>query len=108
MPSLVSEAELCSRLRDYIAEFLQTSPDEVDLDANFDQLGIDSAAGVDLAMQMEEWVGIEVDPVWPYEHSSIRRLVKHVCRQVDPVDSNVESDSAVSSSNANAESTEDH
>lgn len=69
-----SAVEIEIWLRRYIADLTGVAPDAVKIDASFDRLGLDSASAVALVGDMEDWLGIEIDPTLPYDHPTIRQL----------------------------------
>lgn len=53
---------------------------EVDPEATFDMLGLDSAASISLIGELEMHLGVELDLALPYEFPTISRLAGEVAR----------------------------
>jgi acyl carrier protein len=45
--------------------------ERVDCDMSFDELGLDSVALVTLTEEVGRWLGVDVDPLSPYDHVTI-------------------------------------
>jgi len=50
----------------------------IDPDAHFARLGLDSATSTYFIVELEEWLGIELDPELVFEHATIAELAHHV------------------------------
>ena len=73
-----------SEIRDWcvahIAAMLARPAGEIDPDARFARLGLDSATMINLIVAAEEWLGIEIEPDTIYEHRSVNALSAHLAR----------------------------
>jgi acyl carrier protein len=58
----------------HVAQMLGRPAGEIDPDARFARLGLDSATMINLIVAAEEWLGIEIDPDSIYEHRTINAL----------------------------------
>jgi acyl carrier protein len=64
-------SDLCTGL---VAEMLERSSDDVDVNSKFSRMGLDSAMSVQLIVAIEEEIGIELTPDVIGEHPTIARL----------------------------------
>lgn len=62
----------------FIAKLLDTPPERVGVDAEFESFGLDSAATVSLVMELEEWLGRPVDAEVVFAHPTITSLARHL------------------------------
>lgn len=71
----------------YLAELLETDPEEVNVTIPFDRYGLDSSAAVGLTGDLEDWLGmgIELDPTLLYDYPTIEALVKHLSGQLSAI-----------------------
>jgi len=63
---------------------LERAASDVDPNAKFSRIGLDSAMSVQLAVALEERLGIEVNPDLIGDHPTISRLAAHLaarCRE---------------------------
>lgn len=67
-------ADIRAWLTSYLAFLLEEEPDSIDTELSFDSHGIDSAAAVSLVGDLEDWMGIELDPTIVYDYRSIDQL----------------------------------
>lgn len=70
---VVSE-EVSNWLVSYVEELLGLSPGELDISANFDRYGLDSASAVGMTGDLAAWLGVEVDVAAAYEYPSVKKL----------------------------------
>lgn len=70
------EREIAGWMRGYLAELLEIPLEEIDDDTSFDRYGLDSLASVGMIGDLEEWLGVELDPVLASDHPSIRALAR--------------------------------
>jgi acyl carrier protein len=69
---------------DYVADMLERATSDIDPNAKFSRIGLDSAMSVQLAVALEERLGIEVSPDLIGDYPSISRLAAHLsarCRR---------------------------
>jgi acyl carrier protein len=74
----VNHAQLRDWLVAFVAETLEVAPAEVDPDATWDELGVDSASIMVLLANLEETAGLVVRPVQVLDHPTIERLANHL------------------------------
>ena len=63
---------------DYLVKSLGVGRDTIDLQAPFDELGLDSAAAIALTGELEDWLGRKLSPTLAYEYPSIDELSRHL------------------------------
>lgn len=61
-----------------VAEQINADPKTIDVDAEFDALGLDSVMAVSTTFHLEEFLGIELYPELLFEHTTIRKLANHL------------------------------
>tara|TARA_R110002072_G_scaffold241027_11_gene399770 strand:+ start:52683 stop:52964 length:282 start_codon:yes stop_codon:yes gene_type:complete len=66
-----------------IAQRLEVARDQVDADAEFDELGLDSVQAVALSGALSDRLGQELPATLLYEHRSIRSLAEYLAQQQD-------------------------
>ena len=57
-----SREELAGWCQKYVADLLERPVEKIDLDADFDRLGMDSALAAALLIEVEERYGVELPP----------------------------------------------
>jgi acyl carrier protein len=77
-PAAHDEQTIREWLRCYICEVLAVPVEEVNVDASFQQLGLDSSAAVGMTGDLGDWLGCEIDAAAAYDHPSIRALARAV------------------------------
>lgn len=78
-PSKESIAKWC---QEYVADLLETRVDAVDLDADFDRLGIDSALAVSLLIEVEERYGVDMAPEALFENPNLNAVAAYLHAQI--------------------------
>ncbi len=76
----------------YIADLLEIDPDEIDTALPFDRYGLDSTAAVGLTGDLEDWLGIEIDPTLLYDYPTIDSLAKYLAATSGAVNSQQSTD----------------
>jgi acyl carrier protein len=71
-------ADLTRYCRTLVAEMLECDPGEIDANAKFSRLGLDSAMSVQLIVALEARLGIELSPDIVADYPTISRLVEHL------------------------------
>jgi len=66
----------------HIAAMLGRPAGDIDPDARFARLGLDSSTMINLIVAAEEWLGIEIDPDTVYEHRSVNALSDYLATLV--------------------------
>lgn len=67
--------------REYVADVLEMPVEAVDPDADFDQLGVDSALAVSLLIEVEERYGVDLEPEALFENPNINAVAAHLHEQ---------------------------
>lgn len=73
-----SVGEIQTWMATYVAELLNIHPDEVEISLPFDRYGLDSSAAVGMTGDLEDWIGIELDPTLLYDYPTITALAQHL------------------------------
>lgn len=69
-----SKAAIQRWLQLRIAEVVQISADEVDIDSPFSYYGLDSVAALGISGELEIWLGRKLSPTLTWDHPNIERL----------------------------------
>ena len=75
MTPTFSDVALREWLVDYLVTNIGCSPDEIDLDASLNDLGVGSRDAIVLSGELSELLGRPVSPVEFWEHPTINALV---------------------------------
>jgi acyl carrier protein len=67
-------------LQAYLADLLSMRMDEIDVQASFARLGLDSSAGIAMTGTLSQWLSQEVDPTVVYDYPSIAQLSAALAR----------------------------
>ncbi len=67
----------------YLAELLEIDPSEVDETTPFDRYGLDSSATMSMTADLEEWLGLELEPMLFYDYPTIKRLSQHLAQEAE-------------------------
>jgi len=73
-----SREEIQQWLTEYLAFLLDEKPEAVNIQASFDNYGMDSAAAVSLVADLEDWTGIELDPTIVYDYPTVPKLTDYL------------------------------
>jgi len=76
-----SHSEVVVWCKEYIARTLNLSIDRVDPSAEFDALGVDSAAAVALVMDIGAWLDRDIEPATMFEYPTISSFAEYLTRQ---------------------------
>jgi acyl carrier protein len=74
----VNSNEIAGWLASHIAELTGASPGSVSWDVPFESFGLDSATAVAITADLEDLLGVEIDPSAAYDHPNIRELAGHL------------------------------
>ncbi|AFY75732.1 MAG: acyl carrier protein [Hydrococcus sp. C42_A2020_068] len=78
----ISAVEIQDWIVAYLADLLETEPEEIDVTIPFDRYGLDSSAAVGLTGDLENWLGTEVEPTLLYDYPTVEALVEHLNSQL--------------------------
>lgn len=70
--------KLQSVLAEAIADLTNTSADQVDPDANFMSMGIDSFEAMKVFKRVQDALGIRINPIVMFECQTINQLVAYI------------------------------
>jgi acyl carrier protein len=79
----VTKSEIRDWCIGHIALMLGRPAGDIDPDARFARLGLDSATMINLIVAAEEWLGIEIEPDTVYEHRSVNALSAYLVTLVE-------------------------
>lgn len=65
----------------YLAELLEIDPSDIDETTPFDRYGLDSSATMSMTADLEEWLGLELEPMLFYDYPTIERLSQHLAQE---------------------------
>jgi len=61
-------------MQNYIANLFSADVATISTSAVFDELGLDSSSAVAMVGDLEDWLGVEIDPTLPYDFPTIETL----------------------------------
>jgi acyl carrier protein len=61
-------------IAELVASAVDLEPDTIDVEARLDRYGIDSAAAIGLTDELEQQLGVPLDPTLLYKYPTIRSL----------------------------------
>ena len=70
--------DLHSRLKLAVATVLRIAPDDVDSEASFSSLGLDSLAAAELTCEVEDLLGVTISPAAVHEYPSVVALARFI------------------------------
>jgi acyl carrier protein len=77
----LSKKAIAKWCQEYVADFLEIPAEAVDLDADFDRLGIDSALAVSLLIEVEERYGVDLAPEALFENPNLNAVAVYLYAQ---------------------------
>ncbi len=78
-----TESEICDWCLDYMRRTLDDPAVVVAPDAPFAQMGLDSATSAYFIVELEEWLGIELEPELVFDYPTIAELARHIVGRRD-------------------------
>ena len=75
---LPTAVEIQGWIVSYLAQLLEIDPDEVNVTIPFDRYGLDSSVAIGLTGDLEDWLGIKLDPTLLYDYPTIEGLAQHI------------------------------
>jgi len=73
-----TEAEIAAWCRSYISRVLGIAEAKIDVAAEFDSFGLDSAMAVALVSDIGAWLGDEIEPSELFEYPTIAAFAKRL------------------------------
>jgi acyl carrier protein len=70
--------EIREFIRNLFADLLEIDPKEFDINIPLKLYGIDSQTAVVVSGYLQEWLGIDLDPMLLFDHPNIRILAQHL------------------------------
>jgi acyl carrier protein len=80
--SIPTTVEIQAWIVSYLAELLEVNPEEIDVTKPFERYGLDSSAAVGMTGDLEDWLGIEIDPTLLYDYPTVEALVHHLISEL--------------------------
>ena len=77
-PEKPTESEIREWCVSYLARTLDLSDRPIDPETKFARLGLDSASGVYLIVELEDWLGIELTPEVIFEYPTVAELARYL------------------------------
>ena len=65
-------------LVNHLARVLAIDVEEIDTNIPFERYGLDSATGIGLTGELDEWLGRTLEPTLLYDYPTINALVKYL------------------------------
>ena len=78
MPAAFSEAQIRAAIRASLASALSVVESTLDDDRDFDAYGLPSLEAVELAGELEDFLGREIDAEAIFDHPSVSQLARHL------------------------------
>ncbi|OKH52814.1 8-amino-7-oxononanoate synthase [Calothrix sp. HK-06] len=79
-----TEAAIQGWLISYIAKLLELNPEQVNAKDSFDKYGLDSLIALEMAGDLEKWLGYEVEPILLYSYPTIESLACYLATNNTP------------------------
>jgi acyl carrier protein len=76
------EAEIQDWLVARVAALVGQRPENLDVTMAFDRIGVDSSHAVELAGEVQQCLGRDVDPTLLYEYVTIQSLAQYLAREL--------------------------
>jgi len=78
----MTREEISTFCVDQLAEILRISKSEIDVNAKFTRLGLDSAMTVYLLMELEDRLDLELSPETFYDYPTVDALSAHLAAKI--------------------------
>lgn len=73
-----SETEIRDWCLAYLARTIDNPSIAIGVDIPFPQMGLDSATSAYFIVELEEWVGIELEPELVFDYPTVGELARHI------------------------------
>ena len=80
-PATVTESDIRDWCIDYLTRTIDNPGIAVGPEARFTELGLDSATSAYFIVELEEWLGAELEPELVFEHPTIAKLAHHIANR---------------------------
>jgi acyl carrier protein len=77
----ISATEIQDWIVAYLADLLEIEPEEINVTIAFDRYGLNSSVAIGLTGDLEDWLGIELDPTLLYDYPTVETLVQYLSSQ---------------------------
>jgi acyl carrier protein len=77
-PANVTESDIRDWCIDYLRKTVDNPSVAIGPDASFAELGLDSATSAYFIVELEEWVGVELEPELVFDYPTIADLARHI------------------------------
>lgn len=77
-PMPMPRAQIERWLADYVAKLAQMSPAAIDIERPFSHFELDSIATVEMTADIEDWLGVRLEPTLIWDYPTIARLATHL------------------------------
>jgi acyl carrier protein len=78
----ITETDIQDWCCQYLARVLKRTPDQIDRQARFASIGLDSAESLFLVSALEDWSGLELDSETAFDHPSVAELSRFVASRI--------------------------
>lgn len=79
----ISVESIQAWLISYIAQLMDISTQEVDIQLSFENYGLDSSAAVSLIGDLENWLNIDLSPEIIFDYPNIKTLSEYLVQKVN-------------------------
>jgi acyl carrier protein len=76
--TMPSETEIRDWCLAYLARTVDNPSIAIGPDIPFPQMGLDSATSAYFIVELEEWVGVELEPELVFDHPTVAELARHI------------------------------
>lgn len=80
----MTRQQLTDWLREYLADLLDVTPEQIGTDIPLEQLGVDSATTLVLSADLTAHTGRETRPGEIFDHPTVDRLAAHLSGSAEP------------------------
>jgi acyl carrier protein len=80
-PTPRTAAEIEQWMVTYLAQALDTRPEDVEVTVPFQHYALDSVQAVGMTGDLEEWLGYRIDPMVVYDYPTIESLSQYLSEQ---------------------------
>lgn len=77
-----TQKEIQNYVVNYLAKLLEVKPDRIDVTISFDRYGLDSSAVLELAGDLQIFLGQELDPTLFYNYPTVQALTQQLIKEL--------------------------
>ena len=77
-PAMPTETEIRDWCLAYVRRIVDNPGVAVGTDIGFAEMGLDSATSAYFIVELEEWVGVELEPELVFDYPTIAELARHI------------------------------